>query len=166
MAAAAAWSPRRRRATDPEAGRRGPAWRSRTRLQGDDEGDDGSSSEKLQAELDVLLTQAARKRADMEKSKRFGRLESATERTKRISEMKSRMPCVACKWHGETAYGHRHSDKEYPYYRKDKPVLAVVDEDFTESDAELLRWPTTLRSPTRSCSQRSPRSSTSGSTVY
>ena len=107
-------------------------------VQGEDDGEDDSSSEKLQAELDVLLTQAARKRAEVEKSRGFGRSESATERTKRISDMKSRMPCSACKSHGKTVYGHWHSDKECPYYNKEKAVLAVVDEDFTESEEELL----------------------------
>ena len=51
----------------------------------------------LEGELEVLLTQAARKRAQIEKSRGFAKQESATEREQRIREMKSRMPCSACK---------------------------------------------------------------------
>ena len=101
--------------------------------------------EQLESELQVLMTQAARKRASIEKARGFSKNESSEERSKRIQDMKSRMPCSACKARGRTSYGHWHSDPVCPYYgdKTDKPdkgkqggkqVMAVVEQELTDSD--------------------------------
>ena len=93
----------------------------------------------LEGELEVLLTQAARKRAQIEKARGFTKQESSTEREQRIKEMKARMPCSACKAHGKTVYGHWHGDAACPYRRerdKEKNVLAVVTEQLSDSDSD------------------------------
>ena len=101
----------------------------------------------LEAELEVLMTHAAKKRAAIEQSRGFRAPESAEAREKRIKEMKARMPCSACKAHGQTVYGHWRSDPACPYRGKgpgktEAPkssgakVLAVVEEDLSDSEYE------------------------------
>ncbi|CAE7552795.1 RE2 [Symbiodinium natans] len=110
----------------------------------EDAGEDQGSedADKLEAELEVLMTQAARKRAQVEKARGFTKNEAPEEREKRIRDMKSRMPCSACKAHGKTVYGHWHSDDACPYKSKGKasgsgkPVLAVVEEDLSDSEED------------------------------
>ena len=99
----------------------------------------------LEAELEVLMTHAAKKRAAIEQSRGgFRTPESAEAREKRIKDMKARAPCSACKAHGHTVYGHWHSDPACPYRNKTtgKPetskgsgakVLAVVEEGLSDS---------------------------------
>ena len=88
--------------------------------------------EMLEEELHVLLTQAARKRAQVERARGFsaaageggkggGKAESQDARAKRIAELKQRMPCSACKARGHTRYGHWHGDQECPYIRLRSP---------------------------------------------
>ena len=97
--------------------------------------------EELEGELEVLLTQAAKKRAEIQKARGFSRSESSQAPEARIREMKSRMPCSACKAHGKTSFGHWHGDPECPYNKKggqggdkDKKVLAVVAGELSDSD--------------------------------
>ena len=106
--------------------------------------------ELLEEELHVLLTQAARKRAQVERARGFGasaggggkgggKTESPDARAKRIAELKQRMPCSACKARGHTRYGHWHGDQECPYYqapKSGKPVMAVVAEELSDSDED------------------------------
>ena len=104
---------------------------------------------RLEAELEVLMTHAARKRAAIEQSRGFKTPESTEAREKRIKDMKARMPCSACKAHGLTVYGHWHSDPACPYRSKststskqDPPknggakVLAVVEDELSDSEYE------------------------------
>ena len=111
--------------------------------------EDGDTAQ-LEAELEVLMTHAAKKRAAIEQSRGFRAPESSEAREKRIKDMKARMPCSACKAHGHTVYGHWHSDPACPYRGKTpgtagKPevskgsgtkVLAVVEEDLSDSEYE------------------------------
>ena len=109
--------------------------------------------ELLEEELHVLLTQAARKRAQVEKARGFasgsgngkggGKTESPEARTKRIAELKQRMPCSACKANGKTVYGHWHGDAECPYNKKGSKsagsnVMAVVEDELSDSDEEYM----------------------------
>ena len=112
---------------------------------GDDD-EDQMVPELLEEELQVLLTQAAKKRAQVEKARGFnassggkgtGRNETPEARAKRIAELKQRMPCSACKANGKTVYGHWHSDPECPFGKKaGKPVMAVVEEELSDSDED------------------------------
>ncbi|CAE7270794.1 RE1 [Symbiodinium sp. KB8] len=91
----------------------------------------------LEGELEVLLTQAAKKRAQIERARGFAKNETPPEREQRIKDMKARMPCSACKAHGKTVYGHWHGDAACPYRKdKDKNVLAVVAEQLSDSDSD------------------------------
>ena len=67
---------------------------------------DDADTAQLEAELEVLMTHAAKKRAAIEQSRGFRTPESAEARKERIKEMKARMPCSACKAHGHTVYAH------------------------------------------------------------
>lgn len=99
---------------------------------GEDHGDGGDGSdldehegcqaEELEMEAEVLLTAAARKRAQFTKGRGFekSRSESPQSRQKRIDDMKKRMPCAACKAAGKLVYGHWHSDSVCPEYHKKK----------------------------------------------
>ena len=58
----------------------------------------------LEAELEVLMTHAAKQRAAIEQSRGFRTPESAEAREKRIKDMKARMPCSACKAHGHKLF--------------------------------------------------------------
>lgn len=108
------------------------------------EQEDGGEDEAalLEQEAAVLMTHAARKRAAADKNRGYKKPENDQERAARILEMKSRMPCAACKSHGETRYGHWHEDKECPYYNesqqkpKAKPVFVVDQEGPSESDSD------------------------------
>ena len=93
--------------------------------------------DEMEYEAEVLLTHAARKRAEAEKNRGFNRPESTQDREKRIQEMKKRMPCAACKANGKTVYGHWHSDEVCPFHKskaKDKSVFVVTTEEASESD--------------------------------
>ncbi|CAE7567214.1 GIP, partial [Symbiodinium necroappetens] len=105
--------------------------------------------EELESELEVLLTQAARKRAEVEKARGFAKGESSQARESRIREMKSRMPCSACKAHGKTVFGQWHSDAECPYNSKKggqerSKVLAVVSEELSDSEDDELVLPASV----------------------
>ena len=116
--------------------------------------DDGQvPPELLEEELHVLLTQAARKRAQVEKARGFssgngggkagGKGESAEARAKRIAELKQKMPCSACKANGKTAYGHWRGDPECPFSKKASKnsgsnVMAVVEEELSDSDEDYM----------------------------
>ena len=99
------------------------------------------SAEDLEMEAEVLLTTAARKRSEFHKNRGFNRSESPQSRERRISEMKSRMPCSACKAAGKLVYGHWHSDPECPEFGKkssSKPSKSVfvVSQPDGSSDSE------------------------------
>ena len=116
--------------------------------------DDGQvPAELLEEELQVLLTQAARKRAQVEKARGFssgnvsgkssGKGESPDARAKRIAELKQKMPCSACKANGKTVYGHWHGDAECPYHKKPSKgvgsnVMAVVEDELSDSDEDFM----------------------------
>ena len=111
---------------------------------------EGCQAEELEMEAEVLLTAAARKRAQFTKGRGFekSRSESPQTRQKRIEEMKKRMPCAACKAAGRLVYGHWHSDSECPEYQKkaqdkptSKPVFVVSqpqDEDESDEDEAFI----------------------------
>ncbi|OLP76029.1 T-complex protein 1 subunit eta, partial [Symbiodinium microadriaticum] len=105
----------------------------------DDQDQDAAS---LEGELEVLLTQAARKRSQIERARGFAKSESQQDREKRIREMKAKMACSACKSHGKTVFGHWHSDAACPYNKNhqsgsgDKSVLAVVEAQLTDSESD------------------------------
>ena len=115
----------------------------------DEEEAEQAHPEELEGELEVLLTQAARKRAEIEKARGFSRGESGQARESRIKEMKSRMACIACKAHGKTVFGHWHSDPECPYNSKKNSqdgsrVLAMVNEELSDSEDDDLVLPTSV----------------------
>ena len=107
--------------------------------------------EELEGELEILLTQAARKCSEIERARGFSKPASAQAREARIREMKSRMPSSACKAQGRTSFGHWHGDPECPFRKggsgdkdrhKDKSVLVVVEEELSDSDEDILDPPT------------------------
>ena len=122
--------------------------------------EDGQApAELLEEELQVLLTQAARKRAQVEKARGFssgtaggkgsGKGESPDARAKRIAELKQKMPCSACKANGKTAYGHWHGDAECPYNKKPSQgmgskVMAVVEDELSDSDEDYMPLATSV----------------------
>ena len=74
--------------------------------------DDNENPDDLEKQAQVLMTQASKRRAEIEKGRGYQQKESAEERSKRIKEMKSRMACSACRAHGKVVYGHWHDDRE------------------------------------------------------
>ena len=101
--------------------------------------------DRLEEQAQVLMTEAARRRAQNEKGRGLHRTETKEQREARVAEMKSRMPCSACKAHGFTRYGHWHSDKSCPFYSESgkpsepsKGVFAVSQEEVEESDDDFL----------------------------
>ena len=100
--------------------------------------DEGQDTDQLEGELEVLMTQAAKKRAQIEKARGFTKNESAEDRERRIKSMKERMPCSACKAHGKTVYGHWHGDATCPYHKDNKSqnVLAVIEEQHSDSESD------------------------------
>ena len=82
-----------------------------------DEAEDPEAAE-LEAEAQILLTQAAKKRSEAMKNRGFRRSETAEQREARIQELKRKMPCPACRSHGKVVYGHWHSDSICPYHSK------------------------------------------------
>ena len=100
--------------------------------------DEGQDADQLEGELEVLMTQAAKKRAQIEKARGFTKNESAEDRERRIKSMKERMPCSACKAHGKTVYGHWHGDAVCPYHKDNKSqnVLAVIEEQLSDSESD------------------------------
>ena len=113
----------------------------------DDEGDPERVADELEMEAEVLLTHAAKRRAAATQNRGFKKQETPAERSDRIAELKSRMPCSACKAKGITAYGHWHADPECPSKDvvdakgKVKPVFVVSQdpvEDESEDDAFLV----------------------------
>ena len=111
----------------------------------DGDADDCELSEagELEREAEILMTHAARKRAETEKARGFSApkksKESAEERQKRIQELKQKLPCSACKAKGVVAYGHWHSDASCPQ-NKDKPnntfVTSTEQADSEESEVD------------------------------
>ena len=96
-----------------------------------------------------MLTQAARKRSALERARKFStkgdKVESQEARDRRIKEMKSRMPCSACKAHEKTVFGRWHGDRECPHYIpkesracRDKTVMAVETGDLSDTEDDLM----------------------------
>lgn len=105
----------------------------------------------LEEQAQVLMTQAAKRRAANERGRGFQKAESQEERERRVKDMKSRLCCSACKAHGFTRFGHWHNDRECPYYGQpkqkkkptdggetDKGVFAVTAEPLEDSDDDFL----------------------------
>ena len=118
--------------------------------EGKDGGDNDSNQpcEDLEAELHVLLTQAARKRSALQRARGFStkteKGESQAARERRIKDMKARLPCTLCKSHGKTVFGHWHGDEACPYFtrkakgaaaNRDKNVMAV---ELSDSEEDLM----------------------------
>lgn len=85
------------------------------------EGDGGEDDEEAMAmeqEAQVLMTQAARKRATAEKARGFQKVESSRDREARLEKLKTTLPCAACRAHGRTSFGHWQADKECPFYEE------------------------------------------------
>jgi len=85
--------------------------------------------EELERQAEVLVTQASKRRAEVEKRRGFSRQgprESSVEREQRIKKMKASMACLACRAHGKTVFGHWHNDDACPY--KVKSVNMTEDE--------------------------------------
>ena len=59
--------------------------------------DEMAMAEAMEQEASVLMTQAAKRRSMVERARGFQKAESTEERAKRISAMKQRMPCNACR---------------------------------------------------------------------
>lgn len=78
--------------------------------------------EELERQAQILMTQASRRRSQLEQGRGYSKPETKDQRDARIAEMKSRMCCSACKAHGRTVFGHWHSDKECPFYGKPVPA--------------------------------------------
>lgn len=120
---------------------------------GQDDGDDADeTASQLEREAEVMLTQAAKRRAQADKARGYQKVETTSQREERIKQMKAKMPCSACKAHGHTRYGHWHSDKECPYHdesaTRKKPedgkargVFTVTnlleDEEMSEDDDDV-----------------------------
>lgn len=85
---------------------------------GEDPEAEEASADALEHEAQVMITQAARKRATAEKARGFQRVETEAGRSARIAEMKKRMPCSECKSRGHLRFGHWHSDPECPYFKE------------------------------------------------
>ena len=107
--------------------------------------DDGSiGASDLEQEAEVLITHAARKRAEVDKARGYstvpsksGSRETPDQRAKRIEELKKRLPCSACKAKGVIAYGHWHSDQECPQnQKKESSSFVVGQDDEGDDDAE------------------------------
>ena len=120
---------------------------SEGRPENDDEPNlEEASLEDLEEQAQVLMTQAARKRAAMEKQRGFGKTgsqESETDRNKRIEKMKSTMACSACRANGKVVYGHWHNDPQCPYYgqKNDKAVFCTIlekEEDMSDDSADAF----------------------------
>ena len=108
------------------------------------EQDSNPLSEDLEAELEVLLTQAAKKRSALErarglstKAEKGGETQAARERC--IKDMKARMPCSACKSHGKTVFGHWHGDEACPYYTPKDASLSLQGQECHGGRAVRLR---------------------------
>jgi hypothetical protein len=118
---------------------------------GEDDGDEGgledgelSEAGQLEVEAEILMTHAARKRAEAEKGRGFSQSsksrETPEERARRIEALKQKLPCSACKAAGVLAYGHWHSDEACPQ-RKGKPNETFVTSNLqntSDSDGDSL----------------------------
>ena len=110
------------------------------------DGADIKSPDELEAELECLMTKAARKRSQVEKARGFSKSETPEQRQARIPSLKARMPCSACKAHGHTRYGHWHSDVSCPYHQAStnpaksngRNVMVVQQELSDSEDAEAF----------------------------
>ena len=74
--------------------------------------------QELERQAEVLVTQASKRRAEVEKRRGYSRpgpRESSVERENRIQRMKAHMACSACRAHGKVVYGHWHNDDNCPY---------------------------------------------------
>ena len=105
--------------------------------------DEMAMAEAMGQEATVLMTQAAKRRSMVERARGFQKAESSEERAKRISNMKQRMPCNACRAHGKTVFGHWRSDKECPYFeetkkKKEKSVFITESGDPAEDHAAFV----------------------------
>lgn len=97
--------------------------------------------EELEEKAQVLVTQAAKRRAEIEKQRGYTKPatnESDADRQKRITNMKATMACSACRSHGEVRYGHWHNDPQCPYFQEKKGGKAVfcVDQGEDSEDSE------------------------------
>lgn len=74
--------------------------------------------EELERQAQVLITQASKRRAQVEQARGFGKVETPEQRKQRIAALKAKMPCSACKANGRTTFGHWRSDPECPFFGK------------------------------------------------
>lgn len=105
--------------------------------------DEDEDPDEMERQAQVLMTQASKRRSQLEKTRGYSKTESRDQRESRIAEMKSRMCCSACKAHGVTAFGHWHSDLECPFHPQNvakqkstgKAVFVVSQDQDDHSDA-------------------------------
>ncbi len=110
--------------------------------EGDHDEDTISEAGEMEREAEILMTQAAKKRNEVEKARGFsqGNKETPEDRQKRITALKQRLPCSACKAAGVVAFGHWHSDPECPQQGKASGTFVVEnahgEEESEENDLE------------------------------
>ena len=100
------------------------------------------------AQSQIMMTQAAKKRATVEKSRGYTTKpkenEKADDRNKRIAAMKANMACSACRANGRVVYGHWHQDPECPFYgskdggKKGAEIFCVQTDEEDDSDDEIF----------------------------
>lgn len=81
--------------------------------------------EAMEAEAQILMTQAAKRRGEANRNRGFARQESTEQRGRRIDELKKKMACAACRARGKVVYGHWHGDDACPYKNDPKPPKKV-----------------------------------------
>ena len=111
-------------------------------VENDEEGEiDDEDASDMEREAEVLITEAAKKRAAIEKARGFSQTskpqsrETPEERAKRIENLKKKLPCNACKAVGVLAYGHWHSD-DICLQKKKVSDAFVVENTGGEGDSE------------------------------
>lgn len=118
---------------------------------GDDDLDELGEIDELEAEAQIMMTHAAKRRAEMVKNRGCNKSESREQRESRIDAMKKRMACAACRSHGKIVYGHWHGDDICPYKnqpsgKKQQQATFVVSqpEDGDDSSEEAFHVNFTL----------------------
>ena len=113
--------------------------------EGEAEGEEDALSDasEMEREAEVLMTQAAKKRAELEKARGFSSSktpskETPEERAKRIEGLKQRLPCSACKSAGVLAYGHWHQDASCPQKKATSGAFVVDNKAEEESEEDEM----------------------------
>jgi hypothetical protein len=96
-------------------------------------GGDSALSElgEMEAEAQVLATQAKAKRAEVDKARGW----SKGANPDRLKELKAKLPCTRCKGAGKIVYGHWKDDEECPERRKEAHGAHVTSSEKVSSSA-------------------------------